>query len=74
MSRSSTRSPAWLTHSRRPRPTFWRQVNVDFCSISVQTWNTLGLSQPSFSAEWEKMNRRGQSKLSSHSLSRMMVL
>ena len=21
---------------------------MDFCSISVQTWNTLGLSQPSF--------------------------
>lgn len=30
---------------------FWRQVKVDFWSIKVQTWNTLGLSQPSFSAE-----------------------
>ena len=30
--------------------------------------------QKEFSAEWEKINRRGHSKLSSHSLSRMMVL
>ncbi len=47
---------------------------VDFCSIKVQTWNTFGLSQPSLSAEWEKIKRSGQSKLRSHSLSRMMVL
>ncbi len=71
---SSMRSPSWLTQRRRPRPTFWRAVRVFFCSMSVQTWNTFGLSQPSFSAEWEKIKRRGQSKDKSHSLSFIIVL
>ena len=33
---------------------------------------TFGLSQPSTSAEWLKMNRSGSSKLSSFSLFRMI--
>jgi hypothetical protein len=40
----------------------------------VQIWNTLGLSQPSFSAECEKMNFSGVSNDSSASFSRMMRL
>ncbi|CAJ7662021.1 Uncharacterised protein [Burkholderia pseudomallei] len=41
-------------------------------SRSVQIWNTFGLSQPSFSAECEKMNFSGVSNDSSRSLSFMM--
>ena len=43
-------------------------------SRSAQIWKTFGLSQPSFSAEWEKMNFSGVSKPSSFSLSFMIRL
>jgi hypothetical protein len=38
----------------------------------VQIWNTLGLSQPSRSAECEKMNATGSSNDSNFSLARMI--
>ena len=49
-----------------------RLRSVDLASLSVQIWKTFGLSHPSRSAEWLKINRRGSSSERSFSLSRMM--
>ena len=46
-----TRSPFWFTARRNPRPMVWRRSRSVCMSRSVQIWNTLGLSQPSLSAE-----------------------
>ena len=43
-------------------------------SRRVQIWKTLGLSQPSCNAEWEKINLSGVSKDSSFSFSFMIRL
>ena len=45
----------------------WRFFMALLVSFSVQIWNTLGLSQPSRSAEWLKMNCKGTSALSRRS-------
>ncbi len=52
----------------------WRRSRSVWMSRRVQIWKTFGLSQPSLSAEWEKMNLSGVSKLSSFSLSFMIRL
>ena len=66
---SSCRSPSLFTHRRIPRPTSWRFFVVLSESFNVQIWKTLGLSQPSFSAECENIKRVGSSKESRRSLS-----
>ena len=66
--------PSCFTQSRKPRPIFCLWVNWVLFSISVQIWNTLGLSQPSFNAEWEKINLNGHSNDNNHSLSFIIVL
>ena len=50
-----TRSPSWFTASRTPRPISCRFFISEAVWLSVQIWNTFGLSQPSRSAECEKM-------------------
>ncbi len=66
---SSCRSPCWFTQRRIPRPTSWRFFVWLSESFNVQIWNTLGLSQPSFRAECEKMKRVGSLNDSRRSLS-----
>jgi hypothetical protein len=73
-SKPRTRSPFWFTHKRRPRPMVCRRQRSVSRVLKLQIWKTLGLSQPSFSAEWLKMNFSGDSKPSSFSLSRMIRL
>ena len=51
----------------------WRRQRSDWRALKLQIWKTLGLSQPSLSAEWLKMNFSGYEKLSSFSLSRMIM-
>ena len=68
----SIRSPCWSTDSRRPRPISCRRETVLSLFLSMPMTKTFGLSQPSRSAEWEKMNRTGSSKDSSRSLSLRM--
>lgn len=69
---SNERSPFSRTGRRRPRPISWRFLTSERVSLSVQIWNTLGLSQPSRKAEWLKMKRKGSSSDKSRSLSRMI--
>ena len=59
---------------RRPRPIVCRRSRSEPMARSTQIWKTFGLSQPSRSAEWEKMNFSFESKLSSFSFSRMIRL
>ena len=72
MSSTRQRSPLSMTGRRRPRPICWRLRISDLPSWRLQIVKTLGLSQPSTSAEWLKMKRSGSSKLSSFSLFCMM--
>ena len=65
----SMRSPCWSTAMRSPRPISWRRETVLSLFLSMPIVKTLGLSQPSRSAEWEKMNRTGSSNESRRSLS-----
>ena len=51
-----------------PRPTSWRREIVLSLCFSAQMTKTFGLSQPSRSAECEKMKRTGSSNESSRSL------
>src|SRR3546814_9154686 len=69
-----SRSPCWLTHRRRPRPMVWRRSRSVPISRRAQIWNTLGLSQPSFRAEWEKMNLSFVSKRSEEHTSELQSL
>ena len=55
----SMRSPCWSTDRRRPRPTSCRREMVLSLFLSMHMTNTFGLSQPSRSAECEKMKRTG---------------
>ena len=63
MSSTRHRSPLSMTGRRSPRPICWRLRISDLPSWRLQIVKTLGLSQPSTSAEWLKMKRSGSSKL-----------
>ena len=68
--RRAVHAVAVLVHRQaQPAPTSWRRLMVLSLCLSVQITNTFGLSQPSRSAEWEKMKRTGSSNDSSRSLS-----
>jgi len=69
-----TLSPFWLTAILSPLPISCLFFISEVVSFRVHIWKTFGLSHPSFKAEWEKINESGSSKLSSFSLSLIILL